>query len=68
MYSERQSQRRRGCMYFLMGVMIGLVYFATVESLAVVAACFMGVAIAVLAGGVYYLIRGYLPEKRLKQD
>jgi hypothetical protein len=68
MYSERKSQRRRGCMYIIIGLLIGLVYFATVETIALVAACFMAVAIAVLAGGFYYLIRGYLPEKTPEKE
>jgi hypothetical protein len=55
-------------MYGIIGLLIGLVYFATVETIALVAACFMGVAIAVLAGGVYYLIRGYLPEKKVEKE
>ena len=51
-------------MYIVVGLLLSLVFPATAETIAVVAACFLSVGLVLVLGGLNYLIRGYLPEKK----
>ena len=51
-------------MYIVLGLLLSLGFLATAETVAVAAVCFLAITALLIVGGLYYLVKGYLPERK----